>query len=128
MKINRYKIKQGTTKQDLINCGFRQGGTWVIKNATLFKSYYVNYKSLEASINIAFTNNIDGFNDFDNILILDEDFLQPYTVMYGDNYGKETDFEYAVAVIKEYNKQLDNLPFLARIENEAQRNDEWRSN
>lgn len=118
MKIKRYKLKDGTTKQDLINFGARKGGIWINKDSILFISKCFSYKGLEFDIDIAFTENLCDWNDFDNILVLDDDFCQPYTPFYGENYGKDIQgFEYLEAVIERYNNYLDSLPFLEEVNN-----------
>ena len=70
----------------------------------------------EYSINIAFSSNINEWDDFYNILILDEEFLQPYTPFYGDNYGKEiTNFPALEGVNKNYNKFMSSLGIFEEV-------------
>jgi hypothetical protein len=112
VKINRFKIKNNITKNDLIALGFKKGGSWIKKDAELFLSrcFYYKETDFEYSIGIAFGSNINEWNDFDNVLILDEDFCQPYTPFYGDNYGKDiTDFPTLENVILSYNEFMKKL-------------------
>lgn len=76
MKIKRYKLKDGVTRDELISNGFKEGGSWIIKDCDVFKTYYIVLKELrsEFSIAIAFKKNINYWNDFDNVLVMDEDF------------------------------------------------------
>lgn len=119
MKINRYYINPNTKKEDLIDVGFKSGGSWIIDDAVLFKTYDI---CNNISISIAFTENILDFNDFDNILVIDEDFGQPYTPFYGDNYGKDIKNKFIQKIIIGYNKFLDSLPFLIKEEKRIQEN------
>lgn len=115
MKIKRFKLKDNVTRDDLISLGFRSGGSWIKKDAELFLSrcYYRKKTDFEYSIGIAFSSDIQDWNDFDNVLVLDEDFGQPYTPFYGDNYGKDiTDFPVLEDVISNYNKFMSSLSIL----------------
>ena len=112
MKIKRFKLKENITKEDLIALGFKDGGAWIKTDAELFLDKYFCFKKIdfEYSIGIAFSSNINDWNDFDNVLILDEAFCQPYTPFYGDNYGKDIkNFPALENVISEYNKFMGSL-------------------
>lgn len=116
MKIKHYKLKQDLKREELINFGAREGGSWVAKDAELFISESVCFNNFEFDIDIAFPNNLKKWNDFDYVLVLDSDFCQPYTPFYGDNYGKNiTNFKSLENVIKQYNEYLDKLPFLEEV-------------
>lgn len=115
MKIKRFKPKRGVTQTDLLALGFRPGGSWIKDDAQLFLSVSLNDKC-NLSLDIAFGANITEWNDFDNILILDEDICQPYTPFYGENYGKDiTDFPALEAVIANYNRQMTDLGIFEEI-------------
>ena len=119
MKIKRFKLKSNVTKEELLALGFKSGGSWIIKDAELFlcKEFYYKKTHLEYSIGIAFCANINDWNDFDNVLILDEDFGQPYTPFYGDNYGRDiTDFPTLENVIIKYNEFMSGLGIFEEIE------------
>ena len=75
-------------------------------------STWTEKREYEISIIIAFdSSDLESWNDFDNVLVLDEDFCQPYTPFYGDNYKKEvSDFPFLEWVISEYNALFDSLP------------------
>lgn len=120
MKIKRFKVKDGVTKEDLIALGFASGGTWVKKDAKLFRCRIFEYTPthFEYSISIVFGDDINDWNDFDNVLILDEDFCQPYTPFYGDNFGKEIyDFPSLENVIYRYNKFMSELGIFEEVVN-----------
>lgn len=117
MKIKKFKLKDNITEKDLIALGFKNGGSWVKKDAELCLSVYFEYNDMfEYSIHIAFSSNINDWNDFDNILVLDEDFCQPYTPFYGDNYGKDVhDFPVLENVITRYNEVMSSLGIFEEI-------------
>ena len=118
MKIKRFKLKDNVTRDDLIALGFRNGGSWIKKDAELFLSRCFEYKEteFEYSISIAFSSDINDWNDFDNVLVLDEDFCQPYTPFYGDNYGKDiTDFPTLENTIFKYNEFMSSLGIFEEI-------------
>ena len=67
-------------------------------------------------MNIAFPEDISKWNDFDYVLVLDEDFGQPYTPFY-NHYEDEDDsnyFEFLRNVVEAYNAKMDSLSFLER--------------
>lgn len=112
MKIKRFKLKDNIAKDDLLSLGFRSGGSWIKKDAELFlsKCLYDKKTKFGYSINIAFGSNVNEWDDFDNVLILDEGWGQPYTPFYGDNYGKDiTGFPTLENVIFEYNEFMSGL-------------------
>lgn len=118
MKIKRFKLSDDVTREKLIELGAREGGTWVKDDAELFLSKDVYYKpfDFEFSIDIAFTSNIHNWNDFDNVLVIDDDFGQPYTPFYHDNYGKDiTGFPALELVIKTYNEYLSSLGIFEEV-------------
>lgn len=118
MKINRYKLKPNITTSDLIALNAREGGIWINKESKLFLSKYFYYKpyEFEFSIGISFKDNIHDWNDFDNILVLDEDFGQPYTPFYGDNFGEDViNFPCLEFVIEKYNEYMNSLGIFEEI-------------
>lgn len=119
MKIKRFKLKENIAKEKLISLGFKSGGSWIKKDSELFlsKCFYYNKTHFEYSISIAFGSDINDWNDFDNVLILDEDFCQPYTPFYGDNYGKDIDgFPTLENVIAKYNEFMSGLGIFEELE------------
>ena len=134
-KIKRYKLKSNMTKEQLISLGFHEGGTWVHKNAELVLSKYIHITNeveyttkkgkrkkrkylSEFNIGIAFTDNINDWNDFDNVLVLDEDWCQPYYPFYHLRSDKLKDNEIPKVLpllVAEYNEYMDSLEFLEEI-------------
>ena len=123
LKIKRFKLKEGRpTQEDLERYGFREGGSWIIKGAEWFVSKIIRkedtrYRDYEFSFNLAFKDDLTDFNDFDNILVLDEEFGQPYTPFYGyiENNGDEEPFPFLAWVISEYNEWMSGFDFLEEV-------------
>ena len=121
MRIKHYKLKDGVTRDYLIKCGCKEGGTWITKDADIFisKDFVKKGKGglyFEMSIGIAFSSDLSKWDDFKNILVMDEAFCQPYTPFYGDNYGAEIKgFPALEWTIQQYNDWLSSLPFLEEI-------------
>lgn len=121
MKIKRYKIKPDATRETILrccHCGWFYGGSYVTKGAdfTIFHHGAYRKTHFEFSIDVAFKPDVQDWNDFDNILVLDEDWCQPYTPFY-DNYGKEvSDSPTLEYLIDEYNRFLGSLEFLEEVE------------
>ena len=118
MKIKRFKLADGVTKEELLALRFRRGGSWIMKDAELFlsRTFYNQVTNFEYSIDIAFGSDINDWNDFDNVLVMDEDFGQPYGPFYGENYGKDiSDFPELENVILTYNHYMSTLGIFEEI-------------
>lgn len=133
MKIKRYKLKPNITKEQLEKYGLKDGGSWVFNGCKHYIHKYFHVKflcqysekktrkgSFEFDIYIGFNDDISNWNDYDNILIMDEDFCQPYTPFYTDFENDVTDFPCLEKVIETYNKYMDSLDFLEEITNEKE--------
>ena len=121
MKIKRYKIRENVTKNDIIrncHCSWSNGtADYVVEGAdfTIRKFGEFRKTDFEFSIMIAFKPNIQDWNDFNNILIIDDEWCQPYTPFY-DYFDKEVyDFPTLEYLISEYNKFMDSLSFLEEV-------------
>lgn len=126
LKIKRFKLKEGRpTQEDLEKYGFREGGSWLIKDAKTYtsankivrKEDFQRYRDYEISFNLAFNDDPTDFNDFDNVLILDEEFCQPYTPFYGymGNNDEKEPFPFLAWVISEYNEWMSGFDFLEEV-------------
>lgn len=111
--VNRYRVKDGASIEELMSSGFELGYSFVNKNAYCCKHKLFHYKYLEFSIYASFPKDLTQFDDFDYVLVLDEDFAQPYTPFY-NSFGEYTKQEYVVAVIEAYNNFMDSIPILER--------------
>ena len=118
MKAKSYKLKYIPTEGQLIDAHAKLGGIWINKESVFYISKFFELPEydFEFSIDICFKEDISDWNDFDNVLVLDEDFLQPYTPFYGDNYKKEISnhpcLEYC---IEKYNEFMDSFDFLCEV-------------
>ena len=119
MKAKSYKMKYTPTEEQLIKeLSARSGGCWIDEKSILYisKLFRLPEYDFEFSINICFKDDISDWNDFDNVLVLDEDFLQPYTPFYRDNYKKEISsppcLEYCM---EKYNEFMDGFDFLCEV-------------
>ena len=78
MKAKSYKLKYTPTEEQLINeLRAKSGGSWIDKKSKLYisKSFRLPKYDFEFSIDICFIDDISDWNDFDNVLVLDEDCL-----------------------------------------------------
>ena len=113
--IKRYKLKDDVTHEFLLANGCKEGGAWIDGNSV----FYISKPLVdEVSLNIAFPDDLGKWNDVYYILILDEDFGQPYTPFYRYaqtriNGGKP--FKFLQMVINKYNKVMDSLPFFEEL-------------
>ena len=96
--IKGYQLKSNITKEKLIEVGFNKDN-----NFQKFNYFRNLIDDIELHIEIE-TNPIE-FDDFDNVLVLDSSFGQPYTPF----YTAKISFEYLDKVIKNYNIQMDKL-------------------
>ena len=120
MTIKHFKLKDNVqTTEPFIMYGFTEGGTWITKDAALCYTQIYRYKknNFSFSINVSVNKDVRNWNDYDNVLILDEAFLQPYTPFYDALYEKEVPNLPALEfVVKQYNKLLSKMPFLEMVE------------
>lgn len=108
-KANSYKLKDNITRRDLIELGFKEGN-WQSK----YKDIECVSKSImlfgDINLNICIKTNPMEFDDYEDVLMLDDAFCQPYTPFYGDNYKKEiAGFRFLEKVIDKYNEAMDSF-------------------
>lgn len=118
MRIKRFKLRDGVTEEKLIKYGCKQGGTWVTENAILFTRKWDKFKPthFEFTIYVTFNKDVQDWNDYDNVLILDEDFCQPYEPFYL-HYNEEVEnFPTLEYLVEKYNEYMSSLPFLVETE------------
>ena len=118
MKAKSYRLKYIPTKERLIELGARPGGTWINKDSDLYISVVREFPDScgDFIIYIGFPDFEEGlveWDDFNFVLVLDDDFGQPYTPFYGKNYKKDIqNFPCLECVIEAYNKFMDSFDFL----------------
>ena len=118
MKAKSYKLKYIPTKDQLIKLGARPGGAWINKDSDLYISITRKFPGSSGYfvISIAFPDFEKGlveWDDFNFVLVLDDDFGQPYTPFYGKNYKQDIqNFPCREFVIEKYNEFMDSFDFL----------------
>ena len=115
-QIKRFKLKDGITIPE----SAVPGGAGVHLAAThcIHKVIHVNGKDpFGIGIDIAFSEDVP-WNDFDFVLVLDEEALQPYFPFYEALQGNAPTFEYLQKFIEAYNGYMSSLPFLEEITEE----------
>lgn len=125
--INSYRIKDGVTAAEIKaelkakRLPISVGHCSYIHKDGLFSTH----KMLdgEISVNICWPANLKTWNSFDHVLVLDEDFGQPYVPFYGldEELRCRPDKpvnKFALNIAGQYNKFMDSLGFLERIKND----------
>ena len=117
MKAKSYKLKYIPTTEQLIKLGAQPGGMWFNR-----VEWYISFTGEfpdscgNFSIYIGFPDFEKGlaeWDDFNFVLVLDDDFGQPYAPFYGKNYKKDIqDFPCLEFVIEKYNEFMDSFDFL----------------
>lgn len=101
--IKQYKLKPNVTKEDLLKAGFKNNG-WQSQFKEPKVSYSTELINDEIALNIEIETDTIKFDCYDNILILDKNFGQPYGAFYGNS-----EFEYLNRVIKNDNIKMEKL-------------------
>ena len=121
MKIKRFKMKS-----DADISVFPWGRVKYIEYGQPGAMTFVNENSVcgfwdtlchGVSINIAFPEDLKEWNDFDYILVLDEDFGQPYGPFYHFMEGKiQEPWPVLIEVINAYNEFMSSFDWLEEID------------
>ena len=120
MKIKRYKMKPGWRADMIVGsskCAWYYGGIYTNSFAYfhLIKFFYKKDIDFNFTIEIEFKENTEDWNDLENILVIDDDFCQPYTPFYNNFEIDVINFPALEFVIEQYNKLLDSFPFLEEV-------------
>ena len=123
--INEYKIKNGVTAED-IKKELREKHLRISVGHCSYihpDGVFSTGKCLadEISVNICFPKNLSTWDSYDHVIVLDEDFGQPYTPFYdleekAEKYPNKPINRYALNVAGNYNKFMNSLSFLERKE------------
>ena len=106
MTIKRFKLKENA---DVSTVPLKEHMTYVHKDAVRgFRKYLKG----SVELNVAFPQDLSEWNDFDFVLVLDDDFCQPYTPFYGFLNGDTKLFPFLAEVVKAYNEVMGSLPYL----------------
>lgn len=118
MKAKSYKLKYIPAKEQLIKLGARPGGTWINQHSDLYISITREFPDSRGDFIICiglpdFEKSLAEWDDFNFVLVLDDDFGQPYTPFYGKNYKKDIQNSPCLEfVIEKYNEFMDGFDFL----------------
>jgi hypothetical protein len=127
-RIKRYKLIDGFAFDEWKDkYNFKDGGNWVCQDSEhyILKSFSLKNPNagrweFEFSIYLCIPSNekLNNWNDYECVLMIDDDFLQPYIPFY-KQYGDEVeDFWCLEQVINKYNEWMDSLEFLEEKNNE----------
>jgi len=115
--VNKYKLKDGVTAEDIIRevkakkMTVGQYGRYIHPDVK-FSAYKEIVENI--SVCIGFPEDLSKWDDFNYVLVMDEDFGQPYTPFY--NVEEENKrFAFVMNVVGHYNKLMDSLSFLERV-------------
>ena len=104
--IKRYELSEDVTVEQLESLGFNKFNKDVDgQNVTYYNKCSQLYKDIELFVDIFI--NEDGtlsFDDCDNVLVIDDNFGQPYTPFYDNKQ-----FQFLSVVIYRYNEFMDKL-------------------
>ena len=120
MRINRYKLKESITPDDIRTAAeaagwrYMTGGTWICDGVT----YYI-HNSVDAidggiEIEIGFPKDIRSWNDDDFVFVLDDEFCQPFTPFYKKLADDSLSYPFLDSFVKEYNKLMDGIRIFER--------------
>ena len=116
-EIRRFRLKENITADDIRKAvGLREGGSWIQEDCKQFLCVNL-VDSME--LNIGFPDDLSQWNDWDHILVLDDDFCQPYTPFYTywndvkeNGRATRTYPDFLRNVIDRYNEEMGKLEFL----------------
>ena len=116
--VNKYRIKDNVTKDNIVaelkekHLPICEAGTYISKDAK-----FHTFKTLVGSIEVevAFPENLSAWDSFDHVLVMDDDFGQPYDPFYEADENEKRRFPFVLNVIGQYNEFMNSLSFLERI-------------
>ena len=112
-KAKSYRLKDDITSEHLLNIGFEEG-YWNYKDGECVSKRVQLMDSMKLELFIK-TNPV-SFNDFENVMVMDSAFGQPYTPFYGDNYKQMIDGgSYLTEVVERYNEVMDGLNIFEEV-------------
>ena len=117
-KIKRFKLKQNS-EQLIENKIHRSDASWIKDDATRFVCCPVFIGREEISIYIGFPDDLSKWNDYDYVIVLDEDFCQPYTPFYVKLKDQKWEgFKFLNEFIEKYNEIMSAFDFLEEATDE----------
>lgn len=112
-KAKSYKLKDGITAECLLDTGFKEG-YWNYKDGKCVSKRIQLMGNMELELFIK--TNPMNFDDFENVIVMDSAFGQPYIPFYGDNYKQMIEGgDYLSEVVKRYNEEMDKLNIFEEV-------------
>lgn len=125
--INRYKLKEGWTLERIADyivarrkdkrypfAMFGKGGSWINDRTQHFISCKCGDEDI--SLNIGFPEDLSSWDDYEDILIMDEEAGQPYYPFYDADDKPDKRFHFVLNIIGNYNRIMDSFEFLERTD------------
>lgn len=104
-EIKRYELAPNITKEKLLEVGFRKGGSNSEIPEPKISYSCVLHGDIDLHIEIHTPNDKEiEFDDFNNILVYDDESGQPYFPFYNN-----MQFKFLLKIINRYNKKMDQL-------------------
>lgn len=116
---NKYRIKDNITKEDIIKelkekrLPLSENGTYISKDAK-FNTFTTLADDIEVCV--AFPEDLSTWDSYEHVLVLDDSICQPYMPFYIANENPNKAFTFVLNVIGSYNKFMDSLSFLERVQ------------
>lgn len=116
--VNKYRIKDNITKDNIVtelkekHLPICDNGKYISQDA-VFHTFATLAGSIE--VEIAFPLKLSTWDSFDHVLVMDDDFGQPYDPFYEADENEERRFAFVLNVIGQYNRFMNSLSFLERI-------------
>lgn len=114
-KVKRYRLIDGFNLDDWKDkYGFKDGGSWACKDSEHYILKSMLFDNYEFSVYLCLPSEdkIKDWNDYDYMLVIDDDFVQPYDPFY-KHYEEEVDNYWCLEqLINMYNRWMDSLEFL----------------
>ena len=81
-EVKRYELVENITKEDLLKAGFKEGGwdSYILNPKVSYSC--VLYEDIELHIEISTSSKKIKFNDYNNVLVFDDEIGQPYFPFY----------------------------------------------
>ena len=111
MEIKEYRIKSGVTMEEIKDELRSKYLPWNGQASYIHPdSVHSTFKRLVStiSVNIGFPEDLSTWDSYDHVLVLDEDFVQPYHPFYTSTMPSK----FLERVITAYNEFMDSLSFL----------------
>ena len=125
--INRYDIKKGTTIQDIEEeikrrtrkkiqpyATFGPGAEWINREDKYLISCEIGD---DITLNIGFQNDLDEWDDYDDVFVMDELLGHPHHLFYVKIDSDNADVlpMHIRNLVNAYNKTMDSFEFLERM-------------